>query len=139
MKYLFIGFVFLLSGCVSTSNTNVMSLIEQTAEVAPEGIDGDFVLTVKAAGKRGQVVYLNTELDYRDRRNITIALSPRLTSYIQSQYGVPAQEYYINKVIQVTGTARQVKIGFFSKGELTEKYYFQTHIRISSPTQIDVL
>jgi hypothetical protein len=135
--------VLFLAGCASTNNivvnTDTMRLIEKTAEVAPKGVDGEFVLTVKAAGEQGKVVYQNTELDYRDRRNITVVLSPQFVGYINEQYGVTPQEYFLNKKIQVKGTAKQVKIGFFSNGKPTEKYYYQTHIRVRSPNQIEVL
>ena len=143
MKYILIAITVFLAGCAATDNiavnTDTMRVIEKTAEVAPKGVDGEFVFTVKAAGSQGKVVYLNTELDYRDRRNITVALSPKYVGYIKDQFGVTPQEYFLNKKIQVKGTAKQVKIGFFSNGKRTEKYYYQTHIIVRSPKQIEVL
>jgi hypothetical protein len=150
MKNIFMALALLLSGCASTDSVLVttdtilatadtMRIIEQAAEVAPYGVKGNFSFTIKAAAKPGEIVYLNTELDYRDRRCITIALSPKVASHIEQQYGVTAQEYYLGKKIQVNGTAKQVKIWFFERGKRTDKYYYQTHIRIIRPKQIEVL
>jgi len=148
MKNIFIALALLLSGCADSllvttdtisATTDTMRVIEQAAEAAPYGVTGNFSLTIKAAAKPGEIVYLNTELDYRDRRCITIALSPEIASHIEQQYGVTAQEYYLGKKIQVNGTAKQVKIWFFERGKRTDKYYYQTHIQIMRPKQIEVL
>lgn len=143
MKYFYLALVVLLSGCATTSNslvdTDAMRLIEKAAEVAPESVSGEFVFTVQAAGKQRDIVYLNTQLDYRDGRNITIALSPFVADYLKTEFGSTPQEYLLNKRVKVKGEAKQIKIWFFSNGRRTDKYYFQTHIRVSSPEQIEVL
>jgi hypothetical protein len=148
MKNIFIALALLLSGCADSllvttdtisATADTMRVIEQAAEAAPYGVTGNFSLTIKAAAKPGEIVYLNTELDYRDRRCITIALSPEIASHIEQQYGVTAQEYYLGKKVQVNGTAKQVKIWFFERGKRTDKYYYQTHIQIMRPKQIEVL
>ena len=146
MKYLILVSILALSACtttpVVTSNqpsTDVMRLIEQTAINAPNGVKGTFQFSIKAAGVEREIVYLNTEFDYRDRRNITVALHPRTVAAFTKKYGSSPEVYFINKNIEVTGEARQIKIWFVSKGIRTEKYYFQTHIRIKSINQIKVL
>jgi hypothetical protein len=148
MKSIFIALALLLSGCADSllvttdtisATTDTMRVIEQAAEASPYGVTGNFSITIKAAAKLGEIVYLNTELDYRDRRCITIALSPKVASHIEQQYGVTAQEYYLGKKVQVNGTAKQVKIWFFERGIRTDKYYYQIHIRIIRSKQIEVL
>lgn len=143
MKYFYLALVVFLSGCASTNNelanTDAMRLIEKAAEVAPKSVSGDFVFTVQAAGKKRDYVYLNTELDYRDGRNITIALSPLVADFLKTEFGSTPQEYLLNKRVMVRGEAKQIKVWFISNGRRTDKYYFQTHIRVSSPDQIDVL
>lgn len=84
-------------------------------------------------------VYLNTELDYRDRRSITIALHPKVIAAFTKKCGISPKVYFLNKNIEVTGKAKQIKVWFFSNGKRTEKYYFQTHIRVKSLNQIKVL
>jgi len=143
MKYIYLALVVLLSGCASTNNilenTDAMRVIEKAAEVAPDSVSGEFIFTVQAAGEQRNVVYLNTQLDYRDGRNITIALSPFVADYLKTEFGSTPQEYLINKQVRVKGEAKQVKIWFTTNGRRTDKYYFQTHIRVSSPEQLEVL
>lgn len=146
MKYFLLLSILVLSACTATSevtsksaSTDVMRLIEKTAENAPKGVIGTFQLSIKASGIERKVVYLNTELDYRDRRNITIALHPKTIDAFTKKYGSSPEVYFINKNIEVTGEAKQMKIWFASNGKRSQKYYFQTHIRVYSINQIKVL
>lgn len=116
-----------------------MKVIALSEKNAPNGVKGTFKLPIKASGAQGKVVYLNTELDYRDRRNITVALHPKLIGVFSETYGSAPDAYLINKTIEVTGEAKRAKIRFFSKGKPTDKYYFQTHIRVHSLNQINIL
>ena len=136
----------MLSGCSSTpkitSNpdiASIMNLIALTEDKAPDGIKGTFQLAIKASGNQRGFIYLNTETDYRDRRNITIAIHPKLIDAFTQKYGESPELYFINKTIEVTGEAKRMKIFFFSMGQITKKYYFQTHIRVDSLNQIKVL
>jgi len=116
-----------------------MNLIALTEDKAPEGISGTFQLSIIASGSQRGIIYLNTEKDYRDRRNITVAIHPKLINAFTKKYGKSPESYFINKTIEVTGEAKRVKIFFFSKGKITKKYYFQTHVRVASLDQIKVL
>jgi starvation-inducible outer membrane lipoprotein len=87
MKYLILLSILLLTACTTapevTSNvtsTDVMRLIEQTEVNAQKGVKGTFLLLIKATDVERRVVYLNTQLDYRDRRSITFALQPKTTA-----------------------------------------------------------
>ncbi len=146
MKHLILLSILLLSACSTTPevtsnsvSTDVMRLIEQTEVNAPEGVKGTFQFLIKASGVERKVVYLNTELDYRDRRSITVALHPKTIAAFTKKYGSSPVVYFINKNIEVTGVAKQMKVWFFSNGKRTEKYYFQTHVRVKSLNQIKVL
>jgi hypothetical protein len=116
-----------------------MNLIALTEESAPSGIEGTFQLPIKASGIKSGIVYLNTEIDYRDRRNITVSLDPKLIEAFTTKYGIHPDSYFVNKTIEVSGEAKRLKIYFFSKGKITKKYYFQTHIRVASLNQIKIL
>lgn len=136
----------MLSACSTTpkitSNTDIasiMNLIALTEDNAPAGVKGTFKLPIKATGIQGGIVYLNTETDYRDRRNITVALHPKLKAAFIKKYGSSPDSYFIDKTIEVIGEAKRMKIYFASKAKITEKYYFQTHIRVTSMKQIKVL
>ncbi|PKG84287.1 hypothetical protein CXF85_08775 [Colwellia sp. 75C3] len=146
MKYFLLLAIVVLSACTANpdltlnpASTDVMRLIEQTAENAPEAVRGTFQFSIKASALLQSAVYLNTELDYRDRRSITIALHPKTIAAFTKKYGTSPKVYFLNKNIEVTGKAKQIKIWFFSNGKRTEKYYFQTHISVKSLNQITVL
>lgn len=146
LKYLILVSILFVSACSSTpkvtSNSNIssiMNIIALSEEKAPNGVKGTFQLPIKASGIQRNTVYLNTETDYRDRRNITVALHPKLTGAFTKKYGSSPDIYFINKTIEVTGEAKRLKIYLFTNGKVTKKYYFQTHIRVTSLNQIKVL
>lgn len=146
MKYLVLLSVLVLSACSSTPEvtssvelTDVMRLIETSEINANKGVKGTFKFKIKAAAIKQNNVYLNTELDYRDRRDITVALHAKTIMKFTELYGSPPEEYFINKNIQVTGEAKRTKIWFYSNGKRTHKYYFQTHVKVTSVNQIKVL
>ncbi len=116
-----------------------MNLIALTEDKAPEGVKGTFRFPIKTSGNQRGVIYLNTENDYRDRRNITVAIHPKLINAFIKKYGESPESYLIDKTIEVTGEAKRMKIFFFSKGKITKKYYFQTHVRVASLEQIKIL
>ncbi len=137
-----------MSACSSTQSeiphfdkTQVMDIITLSEERASAGlgVKGVFHLPIKASGVKREFTYLNTEDDYRDRRNITIAIYPQVTSAFIKQYGTTPETYFINKTIEVTGEAKRVKIYFNSNGKYSGKYYFQTHIDVSSLQQIKIV
>jgi len=119
MRILVVVFAFILAGCSVTNNqpaignfvaaTDPMEIIRSAAESAPEGVKGEYVFNIKTAGKRGPAVYLNTELDYRDQRNVTVALHPNVIPQLKAQYGVTPEEFFIGKRILVKGNAETIK------------------------------
>lgn len=117
-----------------------MQAIEKAAEAAPNGIKGFFELDVKAIGKPHEVIFLNSELDYRDPRNITVAIHPKVIESFKTKYGEAPDVYLKGKKIVVYGEARKVKIAFGCNGEKNEnEYYYQTHVRVASLSQIHVV
>lgn len=140
MKYFVLVMALLLSACSST-NSNIadtMNLIALSEESAPNGVKGEFNFLIKAVGKRRGTVFLNTELDYRDRRAVSIVLSPKVVSELTKQYASTPETYFTNKHITVKGEAKREQIYFYSKGRITPKYYYQTHIDVTSIDQISV-
>jgi len=116
-----------------------MELIALSEEKAPDGVIGTFQFKIKASGIKGGVIYLNTEMDYRDRRNITVVIHPKIIDAFTKQFGSSPNLFFINKTIKVSGEAKRVRIDFISNGKRSNKYYFQTHLLISSLKQIKVL
>jgi hypothetical protein len=149
MKIVLLAFVLLLSGCAVTSTdstslrkvaySDTTEIIRDAAELSPKGVSGEFTLEIKAAGNQGPYVYLNTELDYRDQRCVTVAIHPRIVSEFIAKYGSTPLVYFVDKSIVVNGQAKRVRINFTSEGKPTGKYYYQTHIRVMDISQIEVV
>ena len=140
MKFIIPFLILVLSACShSEKHTDVMRLIEQAAEVAPEGVEGEFFVHIQATGQQKLHVFLNTQLDYRDRRNLTIDIAPKAVKQLYEIYDESPHTYLLDKNIIVKGLAQQVKIYIFVDGKKLSKYYYQTHIRVNSPEQIVVV
>lgn len=113
--------------------------IEMAADAAPATVPGRFVLTVRATGRIDDNIFLNSENDYRDQRNLTIVIPPLVSAAIQKKVGALPDAYFSGKTIAVTGEAARVKIVFTSNGMPTEKYYYQTHVVLTDADHIEVL
>ncbi len=100
------------------------------------GVRGSFVLTVKAIGSRQGWTYLDSERDYRDQRNLAIRLPSAMVPKLEQRLGV-ALDALKNRRIVVLGVARRVRVDFLAGGHPTGKYYYQTHVAVHSPTQVD--
>lgn len=145
MKYILLACFFVVTGCASitsqhqTKYSDTMQIIKAAAESAPQGVEGLYTLKIVASGSQRQFVYLNTEADYRDQRSVSVALNPSLIPQLTAKYGVSPQEYFVDKTVLVTGPATRIQIFFYTDGRRTSKYYYQTHIRISDISQIEVV
>jgi hypothetical protein len=146
MKTLIALSTILIAGCAANmTNRDSSNWIEpaqavQMAAAAPEsGTRGTFVLTVKSSGtgEAGRL-FLDSESDYRDQRNLAIAVEPTALKELEAQlHGSPGQALK-GKQILVTGTARRTKIDFVVDGKPTDKYYYQTHVAVSDAAQIRI-
>ena len=112
--------------------------IERAAAVPDKGITGVFTLTVRRTGKVGHMYFLDSEADYRDQRNLSIAVSQEAAKDLQEQLGASFETAFMGKQILVAGTAKRVKIEFVVHGQPTGKYYYQTHVDVKSASQIEV-
>ena len=120
--------------------SDTMEIIRSAAEAAPRKVEGEYILKIKAIGKQGPFIFLNTELDYRDQRAVTIALHPQVISLFEEKYGRSLEEYFVDKSVKVLGEAQRIKINFMSRsGKPSGKYYYQTHIMVSDIGQLEVL
>jgi hypothetical protein len=129
-----------LAGCASLAARGWMEPMEaiRGANAFPSrGIRGDFVMVVRATGANDAHVFLNSERDYRDQRNLTIAIPSVLAPSVADHLGVQDLHALEGRRIVVRGTARRVKIGFFHEdGRPTDKYYFQTQLRVGNPRHV---
>ncbi len=146
MKYLLILSILILSACSSTSKisskstlTDISKLITKADRRYPEGVRGTFQIPIKASGSVRGIIYLNSDLDYREPSNISIVLSPVIVESVSNTYGSSPDLYFIDKTIEITGKVERVKVHYFKNGKRTKKYYFQTHIKVDSIDNIRVL
>jgi hypothetical protein len=108
------------------------------AAARSQGVAGVFEMVVRASGRQDGLLYLNSELDYRDQRNLTIVISPSVERELTGRLGGPIDRSLLNTVIAVRGTARRTRIDFTENGRPTGKYYFQTHLRLQSARDLTV-
>jgi len=104
-----------------------------------EGVTGVFRFEVKGAGRQGGLLYLRSETDYRDQRCLTLALMPPAAQALEAALGQDPVVAMKGKSIRATGTAQRITIWFFSNGIRTDKYYYQTQIRIRDISQVRIL
>lgn len=137
----------LLAGCASTPTSpraadpetawiSPRQAVFMAADAAPGGVDGTFAMHVQATGTQGGMTYLNSELDYRDPRNLTVAVTPQAAAQLAQRLGGPALAALKGRDILVRGAARRTKIWFFANGRVTDKYYYQTHVNVTDAEQI---
>lgn len=139
----------LLGGCASMSPPSQLEGTESpwitpyqavllAADAAPDSVDGIFSMTVQATGAQGNQTYLNSEFDYRDQRNLTIAITPHAAQQLAERLGEHPVVYLKGKDILVRGAAARTTIYFFANGRMTDKYYYQTHVNVNDADQITV-
>lgn len=112
-----------------------MEAIRAANEDPTHGVRGDFIITVKAQAVLENHVYLNSELDYRDQRNLTIRMPLAMVPVLEEHLGVEFG-HLKNRRLVVSGVAKRVRIDFIDDGGPTGKYYYQTHVRVNKPSQI---
>lgn len=143
MKFFIMLSILLLASCSTAPpqvTTSEISEIEQIIALASnENIQGSFTIPIKAVGKQRGVTFLNSETNYKDKKNISIVLSPKISESFEGTYDLNAITYWVGKTVKVSGTAERAKIWYYQQGKKTERYYFQTHIRVTSLDQLQVL
>ena len=108
------------------------------AKAAPGEVSGTFAMRVQATGSQNHRSYLNSELDYRDQQNLTVALTPSAARQLEKKIGANSLEALKGRNILVTGSAVRTKIHFVVKGQMTDKYYYQTHVNVDDAAQVVV-
>lgn len=134
----------MLASCATTSTTPTVAgtlsapdAVMRAADAAPDGVHGRFAMTVRAVGTKHGMTFLNSEPDYRDQRNLSIALAPKTVETLEKRFNAPLKQALLNQQIVVDGTARRTRIDFIDDdGKRTDKYYYQTHIALRVAEQL---
>jgi hypothetical protein len=114
--------------------------IAMAAKSSPSGVRGTFVMQVRATGKAGGHVFLNSEQDYRDPKNLSIDIAPWIKGQLERRFGDSPESFFKNKQIVVRGTAVRVPIRILDDYHRpTPPYvYYQTHVRVLQASQISL-
>jgi hypothetical protein len=113
--------------------------VKAVEEAPSEGVRGQFVLTVKAIGSTDARTFFNSELDYRDQTNLTVAMSKQMAQQVEKRLNVPLMDIKNRRII-VSGVAKRVRvIILLENGQATGKYYYQTHVKVDQATQLEFL
>jgi hypothetical protein len=112
--------------------------IELAVKAGPAGARGQFEMRVAATGKSHGHVFLNSEPDYRDPRNLSIDIAPWIMRKIEKHFGAPPESFFQGKRIVVSGTVRRVPISILDNSGRAKQLYFQTHVNVLQASQIKV-
>ncbi|WBO21086.1 hypothetical protein [Sphingomonas abietis] len=123
------------AGCTMSPSHAVIA----AAERPQDGQPGIFRLTVQASGRQNDMLFLNSEPDYRDQRNVSVALTRPAAAVLAARYHADPGDYLLGKHLHVSGVAQRVRIFFLADGKPTDKYYYQTHIVVRDPDQLTIV
>jgi hypothetical protein len=114
--------------------------VQLAAAAGPgRGVEGVFALQVRATGEDAGRLFLGSQADYRDPRNLSVALDPQVLPALAERLQANPAVALMGKPILVRGTARLVRIDFTkADGSASGKYYYQTHVRVSDAAQIQL-
>lgn len=113
--------------------------IMMAADVAPQPVYVTVDLQVRGIGMQNGFTYLNSEKDYRDQRNVSLEITPEVLAQVEAKFGGQLAAFARGKHVLVKGPARRVTIWFFDdEGRRSDKFYYQTHVRVSDPAQIQL-
>ncbi len=126
----------------STQETTILgprAAIVAAADAAPAAIRATFELRVQRAERVGRRLYLNSERDYRDQRNLTIRIEHAAMRELAARYGESPERHLYGREILVRGSARRTRIDFTdNRGHPTGLYYYQTHVAVDDADQISI-
>lgn len=109
------------------------------ADAAPRGFRGTFGFKVVRAEMVGPRLFLNSYPDYRDQRNLSVAIQAPALAELKRRYGADLRAAFLGRIIEVDGLARRQRIDFTTSGRPSGKYYFQTHVGVTRPDQIRIV
>ncbi|GBR52407.1 hypothetical protein AA106555_0907 [Neokomagataea thailandica NBRC 106555] len=113
---------------------------EETAAavaLAPDGVVGNFKMTVCGVGHAEGSVFLDSRKNYRDPRTLII----RVPDQVVQDAGLTTEkmrEKYYRRRLQVSGWARRIKISVYDSNGVEVRTYNQVQVAVKSLEAIDV-
>lgn len=99
------------------------------------GARGTFALTVNEIGVTSKRIFLDSAANYHDHDNLAITMSHQVARQVANCLGMSIANLKYRRIV-VHGVAKRVRIYFVRGGKYTGRYYYQTWVRVTSPTQI---
>jgi hypothetical protein len=147
-RILSVAALLLLTGCAAIPSARITSdpccitpteAVLQAAASAPRGVQGVFAMRVTAFGRQNDILYLNSEADYRDQRNLTVVIPPNVQRDFSDYFGTDYVTKLKGQTVRVTGEAKRVRIDFTAGGQPTGKYYYQTHVQLDDAKKLQLV
>lgn len=147
MRQLLIPIFLLLAACQTATPPRLAGgqviepalAVMAAADAAPRGYAGRFGFVVRRADMVGPRLFLNSYPDYRDQRNLSVAIAPAALATLRAQHGDNLRAAFMGRSITVDGEARRERIDFRTDGRPSGKYYYQTHVAVTRAEQIRVV
>lgn len=112
-------------------------VVQLSAEAEGQPVLVTMDLRVAQVGRDNGVLYINANEDYRDQRNVSLAVLPQAQNDFIAQHG--PVENLIGRRLRARGWARRETIQFVHSRRPTGLYYFQTHLFIHGADQVELL
>lgn len=92
----------------------------------------------KFAGARSGLIRFSFP-DYRDEKCLTFALTIEDIDVLQAKLGADPATALIGKKVRASGWAERNKIWYFSNGVKTDRFYYQTKVRVRDVADLEIL
>ncbi|HET6538552.1 MAG TPA: hypothetical protein VFG34_10645 [Sphingopyxis sp.] len=122
------------NGCLSA-----VEAVTYASYLAPKaGLAAIVSMRVRQLGFEDGIFYLNSELDYRDRNNLTVTVREEDMRTLFSDTVLHAIRHkLIGKMIYARGVARRVRIDFMTDAQKPSgKYYYQVQMRLNDASDL---
>lgn len=97
------------------------------------------VASIGGNGSKGRSVYLNSEADYHDAKNISVMVRPAAVQEMEQKMGAPLDKALAGKRVSVTGTAHPVKTNIYDEShKKTGQTFMQTRIIVAKAEKLVV-
>lgn len=116
----------------------VLAAAELADEDASEGFAGIFAFKVAASGRQSDNIYLNSQADYRDQRNLSVRFTAKSAEAFHALHGGDPDTVLDGKWITVVGIARRTRVDFSTGGLPTGRYYYQTQVSVSDAADVRI-
>ncbi len=121
------------------SVVQAVDLLDKQNKPWSKKVKGVFEFTIRASGKEKNKGYLNSNLNYRTKYNLTIVLSKHIRKRLTEKYGKDPLDFFIGKKVRVKGEAKKAKIHKIENKKVTNLVYFQSHIVLDTIKNIEIV